>query len=492
LLTESVLLSLIGGAVGAVVALWGVDLLTKFKPSDNAQFWTAYTRTFDFHKIAIDGQVLAFNFGLAVATGLLFGLLPAWQASRAGINEALKDSRTGALTGLYRRVNARSLLVVSEIALSLVLLAGAGLMINSLIRLNSVRLGFDPQNVLTMRVYSRDAKLSFYEQLLERTSSLPGVISASVATSAPLYGFGSMSPMYFEGEQETEASRPRFVAVHSISQEYFNTLGIGLIKGRNFTEQDRIGAKRVAIINQEAAAQYWLDEEPVGKRFRLASRPDYPNADEFVEIVGISDNIKYGRVEELSEPEVYLSVLQPVDKPSLLIVRAVGEQESLVSAIRREVKLLDKNLPVYNVKSMTARAAEVTSRTRFSALVLALFAGVALILSGVGIYGVMAYTVAGRTKEIGIRIALGARAGDVFRLVCGQGIVLTIAGLTIGLIGAYAGTRMLASQLYDVSATDPITFVAISIVLVGVALGACFVPARRATKVDPMVALRYE
>jgi len=221
-------------------------------------------------------------------------------------------------------------------------------------------------------------------------------------------------------------------------------------------------------------------------------KPEYPNADDFVEIVGISDNVKYGRVEELSEPEVYLPVLQPVGLPTLLIVRAHGDQGALVAAIRREVKLLDKNLPVFGVKSMRARAAEVTSRTRFSALVLAIFALVALILSGIGVYGVIAYTVAGRTQEFGIRIALGAKSRDVFRLVFEQGILLTIMGLTIGLTGAYAATRLLASELYEVSPTDPTTFAVISVLLTGVALGACFVPARRATRVDPMVALRDE
>jgi putative ABC transport system permease protein len=492
LLTESVLLSMMGGGLGVLVAMWGVELLKTFKPSDTAQFWTAYAKTFDFYSVGLDGPVLAFNFLLAVATGLLFGLIPALQASRADVNEALKDRPRSMGGGLNRRLNVRSLLIVGEIALSLVLLAGAGLMINSLLRLNAIELGFEPRDVLTMRVYARDAKAEFYEQLLERAAQLPGVENAAVASVAPLMGSAGMSPLEVEGRPEADEKDPGFVNVQSIAPGYFSTLRIGLHRGRGFTEQDRIGAKRVAIINHAAAERFFPNEDPIGKRVKIYFTPSYETSDQFIEIVGIANDVKYGRIEELPGPDLYLSYLQPVDTPSLLIVRASGDRQSLVSALRREVGALDRNMPVYDVKTMSERAAEVTSRTRFSAVLLALFAGLALALSAIGIYGVMAYTVAQRTREIGIRMALGAQAEDVIRLVLGDAIILTLAGLTLGLGAAYAATRLLANQLYGVSATDPITFAAISVVVIGMALAACFVPARRATKVDPMVALRYE
>ena len=492
LLTESMLLSMMGGGLGVLIAMWGVDLLKTFKPSDSAQFWTAYARTFDFFSVGLDGPVLAFTFVLAVVTGLLFGLIPALQASRADVNEALKDSPSSLGSGLNRRLNVRSLLIVGEIALSLVLLAGAGLMINSLLRLNTIELGFEPKDVLTVRVYARDAKIEFYEQLLERAAQLPGVEKAAVASNAPLMGSAGMSPLEVEGRPEADEKEPGFVNVQSIAPGYFSTLRILLLKGRGFTEQDRIGAKRVAIINQAAVQRFFPDEDPIGKRIKIFFTPQYETSDQFIEVVGIANDVKYGRIEELPGPDLYLSYLQPVNTPSMLIVRASGDRQALVSALRREVGALDRNMPVYDVKSMSERAAEVTSRTRFSAVILALFAGLALGLSAIGIYGVMAHTVAQRTREIGIRMALGAQAEDVVRLVLGDAIVLTLAGLTLGLGAAYAATRLLATQLYGVSTSDPITFAAISILVVGMALAACFVPARRAARVDPMVALRYE
>ena len=492
LLTESVMMSLIGGAFAVLIAMWGVDLLMTFKPSDSAQFWTAYARTFDFYSIGLDGPVLAFNFLLSAATGVLFGLIPALQASRADVNEALKGRVGSSGSGLSHRLNTRSLLVAGEIALSLVLLAGAGLMVNSLLRLNAINLGFDPTDVLTMRVYARDAKLDFYEQLLERAAMLPGVESATVANSAPLMGSAGMSPLEIEGRPDSQGDDSGFVNVQSIASDYFKTLRIGLLRGRSFTDHDRIGARRVAIINNAAAQLFFPGEDPIGKRIKIYFTPDYETNDQFIEIVGITGDAKYGKIEEPPGPDVYLSYLQPVDLPSLLIVRARGDQQSLVSALRREVQGLDKSMPVYDVKTMSERAAEVTSRTRFSALLLALFAGLALVLSGIGIYGVMAHAVAERTREIGIRMALGARAGEVVQLVLRQAIIPTVAGLAFGLVAAYAAARLLASQLYGVSASDPTTFAAMSLLLVGVALGACLVPARRATKVDPMVALRYE
>jgi putative ABC transport system permease protein len=339
-----------------------------------------------------------------------------------------------------------------------------------------------------MNVISRDVKQEFYRELHGRIATLPGVESVSVASGAPLSGYYGTANVGIEGGP-TDAM---FADFHMVSHDYFRTLRINVLTGRSFTERDRNGAKRVAIIKQAAAQQFFGGEDPLGNRLSSGFAADYPNAEPLVEFVGIVDVVKYGRIEEDTKPGIYLSAWQPIGPPSLLIVRAQGDIATLVAAVRREVRALDKNMPVYGVKTMTERAAEVTSRTRFIALLLGLFAGLALILSATGIYGVMAYAVSARTQEIGIRIALGAQTGDVLGLVLRQGFVLTLIGLVMGLAGSYAASRALTSQLYGVGATDPVTFGLVTLLLVAVALLACYIPARRAIKVDPMVALRCE
>jgi putative ABC transport system permease protein len=494
LITESLLLAVAGGAIGLLIAMWGVDLLTSFKPSDNAQFWSSYTRTFDFFKIHLDGRVLAFNFLLAVVTGIIFGMVPALQASHPNLNESLKETTGGSAIGVrsQRRLSTRSVLVAGQITLSFVLLASAGLMIKSLVRLQAVNLGFEPAGVTTMSLFGRGVKLEFYNELLARVQAMPGVESASVASTAPLLGYSSMTIMDIKDQPAVESAGPAIVALHSVSPDYFATLGIRLRQGRVFTEQDRIGAPRVAVINQAAAERFFADEDAIGKRIKPYIDADYPGAEDLVEIVGIVDDVKYGRIEERAEPNVYLSFLQPTDAASTLIVRSRTDKGALVAAIRREALALDRNVPLTRVLTMEERSAEVTSRTRFIALLLGLFAGLALLLSGIGIYGVMAYSVLMRTREIGIRMALGARPGDVFRLVLQEGTILILVGLVAGVGAAFAATRILASQLYDVSSTDPLTFVLIAFLVTGAALLACYLPARRASRVDPMVALRYE
>jgi putative ABC transport system permease protein len=489
LLTESVLLSLTGGLIGLLVALWGVDLLSNFKPSDDAQFWTMYTRTFDFFKIRVDLSVLAFNFLLTFTTGILFGLFPALQASRANLTEALKEGAGSSMMGFrpLNRPSTRSLLVVAQLALSLVLLVGAGLMVKSLLRLQSINVGFAPDQVLTMLLPSRDAKLEFYEQLLGRLESMPGVEAASIASTAPLLGYASKTVMDIQGRTEQVG-----VGLHCVSADYFKTLGIQIVKGRVFTEHDRKGAPRVAVINKAAAEHLFADEDPLGKRIKPHIDPQYPNAEEFIEIVGIVDDVKYGKVEEKVEPDVYLSYLQPTDVAATLVLRSRLEPAALISSIRRAARELDKNVPLTRITTMAERRAAVTSRTRFISVLLGLFAGLALLISAIGIYGVMAYSVSVRTREIGIRQALGARPIDVFGLVLKEGFVLIVAGLLVGLGAALATTRVLSSQLFEVSATDPLTFMFLALLLTGVALLACYIPARRATKVDPMVALRHE
>ena len=494
LLTESVMLSVAGGIIGLLVALWGIDLLTTFKPSDDAQFWTSYTRTFDFFKIGLDGRVLAFNLLLSMTTGIIFGLLPALQSSRPNLNETLKESSPGAMVGFrsLRHLSPRALLVVAQIALSLVLLVGAGLMIKSLLQLQAVRLGFEPQKVMTMTLASRRAKADFYDQVLERVTALPGVEAASIASTAPLLGYSSKTMIEIEGRSIQDDLETSGVGLLSVSPAYFQTLGIPIVQGRAFTNQDRIGAPRVAIINRAAADLYWPGEEAIGKRLKVGIGAEYENAEPLIEVVGLVGNVTYGKIEERVEPDVYLSSLQPTDPASTLIIRSPMESAAIVAAVRREVMALDKNVPLTQVRTMAERSAEITSRTRFIAVLLGIFAGLALLLASVGIYGVMAYSVSTRTHEIGIRLALGARAADVFRLVMKEGLALVTGGLVVGIGAAFFLTQVLSNQLFGVTATDSTTFAAVAAMLAVVALAACFVPARRATKVEPMQALRYE
>ncbi|HWP42751.1 MAG TPA: FtsX-like permease family protein, partial [Blastocatellia bacterium] len=296
---------------------------------------------------------------------------------------------------------------------------------------------------------------------------------------------GAMSSLEVEGRETT-------AAIHSVSPGYFRTLRINLMKGRAFSDQDRVGGRRVAILNRTAAERFFHGQDPLGKHINVHLRAHYPGAEQLIEVVGVAEDVRYGKIDEVIEPEIYLSAWQPVVSHPTLIIRGSVDPAALVSAVRREVRLLDPNLPVYGVRTMRERVAEVTSRTRFIALMLSLFAGLALTISAIGIYGIMAYAVSIRTKEIGIRLALGAQTGDVMRLVLRQGMGMTVAGLVIGLAASYAVTHVLGSQLYGVEATDPATFALVIILLTSVALAACYIPAKRAAGVDPMAALRYE
>jgi putative ABC transport system permease protein len=491
LITESLVLAASGGALGVLFARWGVALLMNIRPSDNTQFWTSYTHTFNFFTINLDWRVLGFNFALALLTGLLFGLLPAMQSSFINVNEALKEGARGSGPGFQgrRKSSVRSLLVVGEVALALVLLSGAGLMINSLLHLQSVNLGFVPENLLTMTVYSRDAKPEFYEQLLASVQALPGVEAASVSRNAPLSGRYARAVIDIEGRADIKKAG---VGFHSVSPDYFKTLGIALLRGRVFTGQDRAGAPRVALINKAAAEGFFPGEDPIGKRLRPYVTPQYQTTELFIEIVGVVADVPYGRLEEAIGPDVYVSALQPTDQMRMLNVRSRVEAAALTAAVRREVLALDRNVPLTAIQTMRERAAEVTSRTRFIAVLLGLFAGLALLLAGIGIYGVMNYSVSARTREVGIRMALGAQRADVIRLVLNQGMRLVGIGVGIGLLASLALTRLMKGMLFGVTADDPSTFSAITLLLLGVAWVACWLPARRATKVDPLVALRCE
>jgi putative ABC transport system permease protein len=491
LITESLLLALTGGALGVLVAHWGVALLMNIRPRDNTQFWTAYSHTFDFFTVNLDWRVLGFNFALALLTGLLFGLLPALQSSFINVNEALKEGVGGSGAGFHglRKLSARNLLVVGEIALALLLLVGAGLMINSLLRLQSVNLGFAPENLLQMTVYSRDAEPEFYERVLARVQALPGVEAASFSRNSPLLGRYARAVIDIEGRADIKQAG---VGFHSVSPDYFKTLGITLLRGRVFTPQDRAGAPRVALINKAAAERFFPGADPLGKRLRPYVTPQYETTEKFLEIVGVVADVPYGRLEEAMGPDIYVSALQPTDQMRMLIVRSNLDTAALTAAIQREVLQLDRNVPLTAIQTMKERAAEVTSRTRFIALLLGLFAGLALLLAGIGIYGVMAYSVTARTREVGVRMALGAQPADVIRLVFKEGISLAGIGVSVGLLASLALTRLMKGLLFSVGANDPLTFGAITLLLLSVAGLACWLPARRATKVDPLVALRSE
>jgi putative ABC transport system permease protein len=493
LITESLLLALVGGALGVLLARWGVTLLLHIRPRDNTNplFGTAYAHTFNFFTVNLDWRVLGFNFALALLTGLLFGLLPALQSSFINVNAALKEGAGGSGAGFHgqRKSSLRSLLIIGEMAIALVLLSGAGLMINSLLRLQSVNLGFLPENLLQMTVYARDAKPEFYEQVVARVQALPGVERVSVSRNAPLLGRYARAVIDIEGRADIKKAG---VGFHSVSPDYFRTLGIALLHGRVFTPQDRAGAPRVALINKAAAERFFPGEDPIGKRLRPYVTPQYQTTELFIEIVGVVADVPYGRLEEAIGPDVYVSALQPTDQLRMLIVRSHVETAALIAAVQREVLALDSNVPLTAIQTMKERAAEMTSRTRFIAVVLGLFAGLSLLLAGIGIYGVMAYSVSARTREVGIRMALGAQREDVIRLVLKEGMSLAGIGVGVGLFASLALTHLLKGMLFGVSANDPLTFCANTLLLLGAAWLACFVPARRATKVDPLVALRYE
>ena len=491
LLTESMLLGFAGGIVGLLVALWGVEVLSTFKPAVQSQNGT-YLGVLDFGKASIDAQVLGFNILLSIITGLIFGLLPALQASRADVSDALKEGSIH-FRGRSRtrvRLSPRNVLAVTEIALALVLLIGAGLMIRSFARLQSLQIGFSPDHVMTMRVelpkYKPEAEVAFDQQLLSRIGALPGVEAATVASGTPLSNNSAGTVMRIKGQPDGDDMS---VGLHSIGPDYFKTLRVPFLRGRAFDERDRVGAKLVAIVNESAARKFWPNEDPIGKEIWVGAGWEQ---DQYGEIVGVVGDVKYGKVEEAFKPQVYLPYTQPTEPASFVMVRTTNDPTQIVAAVRSEILALDSNVPIFDIRTMEERSADATSRTRFSALLLGIFSTLALVLAAIGIYGVMSYSVSGRTREIGVRMALGAQPRNVLALVMRDGIVVTVAGIALGVALALAATKVLGSQLYGVGTTDTPTFVAVSFLFAVVALAASYIPARRAMKLDPMVALRYE
>src|SRR5262245_61461576 len=481
LLTESLLLAISGGAAGQLLARWGVELLLAIAPDNLPR---AY-------EIRLDIRVAGFTLLVSLLTGIVFGLLPALQASKIDIGETLKEGGRDA-AGLLRR-RLRGFLVVGEVALAFVLLVGAGLLIRSFARLTEVDPGIDPRGILTMDILLPFAKyrdgrgVTFFQQMLERVRALPGVEAASAVSPLPLSGAGGSGGFDIEGRpsptEQTFNSRFR-----TISPDFFKTFRVPLIKGRLIAESDGAKAPPVVVVNESLARDYFANEDPLGKRITLLGDTHAR------EIVGVVGDVKHSALDEEAKREMYFPMAQARFPPIFmsLAARVSGDPMQMVAAVRGQVWAGDKDLPIYNIETIERLMAKSFAPRRFNLLLLGVFALVGLALAGVGLYGVMSYTVTQRTREIGVRMAMGAQTGDVLRLVIGEGMKLALIGALLGLGGALALTRLLKTLLFEVSATDPRTFVAITAVLTFVALMACWIPARRATKVDPMIALRTE
>jgi putative ABC transport system permease protein len=490
LLTESAMLSLLGGAAGVLLALWGIGFLSVAAPHDIPRL----------NEVKIDAAVLGFTLTVALLTGLLSGLAPALLAANLDPYETLKEDR-GAI-GSDSRHRLRQLLMVAEVALSLVLLVGAGLLIRSFLRVQQVDAGFRAENLLTMELIltgpqynSLAGQQTFVNQTLQQIEALPGVQSASAITTLPVGGTSGQVHYSFvaEGRQVRESEDPT-AYYRSTSPGYFQTMGIALDAGRSFTERDLETAPRVAIINRAMARRIWPGQDPVGKRVRWSSGPWSNGEPQWMRIVGVVGDVKQYGLEAEEHLAIYVPYAQknPAWRWLSLVVRTEADPATLAQPVTGSIHTVDRNLPVYLVRPMEQILSESLGARRFSTLLLGILAAMALILSTVGIYGVISYTVSQRTREIGIRVALGAQRRDILQVTLGQGLRLILIGVAVGLAAACALTRLLAGLLFSTSATDPFTFVGVTLLLTGVALLACYIPARRAMKVDPMEALRYE
>jgi putative ABC transport system permease protein len=486
LLVESFIIALIGGTVGVLVAFWGIDLLKAANPGEAAKYAPGWKH------LGINLPVLGFTVGISLLSGVLFGLAPAWQVSKPDLNDALKEGGRHSGSGSRR---LRSLLVISEVALSLVLLIGAGLLFRSFLALLKTNPGFNPEGVLTMSLnlpfakYKEDSqRAAFYSDLVQRVKTLPGVQSAAVVNYLPLGGANSSDVFLVEGQPEPPPDRENNGRYRVCTPDYFQTMGISILKGRAFTDQDKVGSTPVIIVNETLARTHWPNGDALGKRMRFYGPLDKAP---WMEIVGIVQDVKHDLNLPVT-PDYYLPHAQDSWNSMVLVTRTTVDPGSMAGPIRQQVLAIDKDQPVFGVYTMNeVRAISITLYT-FGFAMIGIFAIVALVLASIGIYGVMAFAVTQRTQEIGIRMALGARAADVLKLVVANGMSLAVIGVIAGLAGAFGITRLMASLLFNVSPTDMVTFALVTLGLLLVALLACYIPARRATKVDPLVALRYE
>jgi putative ABC transport system permease protein len=487
LLGESLILGIAGGALGLLLAIWGVSAIASLVPEGFA------SSVYNLKAIHLDWRVFVFTFALSLLVALIFGIVPALSGSRPDLLKVLRESSARNLMSFGLR-SMRGWLVVTELALALILLLGAGLLVRSFRQLSAVDLGFNRENVLMARVnlprsvYRTEPQTAaFYAQLLERIKALPGVESTGMINHTPLSGFGLIVFTGIEGQPPPDREKDAPLGVGGVSPDYFRTLQIPLISGRVYDERDRSDAPRVAIVNQAFARRYFPNGDVLGKRIGFGCEDGLCTT-----IVGVVGNVKQEGITTEVAPEIFVPFSQMPMNGMTLFIRSHGNAGDLARALRSEVLAIDKNQPVFDVKTLDQRVVETIAVSRSLMLLFSGFALLAMVLACVGIYGIVSYSVSQRTREIGIRMALGARAVDVLRLVLRNGMTLVAAGVAIGVAGALALTRFLTTMLFGVTPTDSSTFVVVSLVLAIVAFIACLVPARRATKVDPLIALRYE
>ena len=490
LVIESVLLAVIGGVFGTLLALWGVDLLLSLAPQGLPRI----------EEVSVNPTVLLFTAAVTALTGVLFGAFPALHAARANVGGMLKDAMRGSSGGIASR-RARNTLVMAEMALAVVLLVGAGLLIRSFNKLLSVDPGFKPERVMTFSIAAPDTKYGQYAQrralvsdLIERMKRVPGVQGAAVVTGLPLSNMMMRTSAHIEGTPQERPAERKTTDVAMVTPGYFATMGIPMVSGRDFSDRDGSGAPVVAIVNQEFVKRYFPNENPLGKRIALGWEQDTAatggNMTLGGEIVGVVGNVKRRGLSQEIYPETYASFMQPTFSAFSVVVRSTADPSTVLSAIRAQMRELDRDLPLTELRQLKELVSASVSRPRFYTTILGVFAAIALVLAAVGIYGVISYAVSLRTRELGIRIALGATGRQVSRLVLQQGVTLAIAGVLLGGAGAYWLTRLLGKLLFGVSATDPVTFLGVAALLTAIAAIACFVPARRAARVDPLLAMR--